>query len=304
MAEDTELELLITVVVGAADDRTARLACSTLVDRIGGRLVESGDCSDEEPGCRSVTISRAGERGVRAGPASLSRAVRNFLRELGTDYARHRVSCEPPTAWTVIDHPDLVSALVDGGERLLVEAWAGESLLAPGGPTAEDPDETVPAPLPETGGIGEDGRPRPRLRLAVDVVTERRSGAEWPARALATRLSSHVTVLDWSERPPAIRVEMDLGPVLGDLPETVMGAVSTLGGNGWSRLRVRADSAAASWCAAPTPPSGIAAISVSAIEVEPSPGSEATAPGESDPDRAAGGSGINSTASDTTSNQD
>ncbi|WP_460956907.1 hypothetical protein [Parasphingorhabdus pacifica] len=129
MAEDTELELLITVLVGAADEDAARTACTTLLDSTGGRLVESGDCSDEEPGCWSVTISRAGERGAPAGPATLSRAVRDLLRELGPGYSRHRVSCEPPTAWTVIDDPELLDALVGGGERLLVEAWAGGSEL-------------------------------------------------------------------------------------------------------------------------------------------------------------------------------
>lgn len=272
MAEETELTLLITVVVGATDDQAARTACDALVNRVGGRVVDSGDCSDEEPGCRSVTISRsAGESGPHLGPAALSRAVRNFLRELGPEYSRHRVACEPPTAWTVIDNDELLNALVSGGERLLVEAWADGSLLLPGGSRSGDPDEPAVAAPPHIDDLGEDGRPRPRLRLRVDVITDRRAGAEWPARALASRLSREATVTGGGAQPPMVWIELDLGPALGDLPEIVMNAVSALGGGGWSRLQVRQDSAVARWSAAPTPPSGIAAIELSAVEPRTSP---------------------------------
>ncbi|MCI2423146.1 hypothetical protein MOQ72_37580 [Saccharopolyspora sp. K220] len=266
MAENTELELLITVVVGADDERSARAACRGLVQRIGGRIVASGDCSDEEPGCWSVTISRAcPESGQHV--AGLSRAVRNFLRELGPDYARHRVSCEPPTAWTVVDHPDLVGDLVDGGERLLVEVWAGGSLLL--GRSDADPDEPPEPVAPRISDFDEQGNPRPRLRLRVDVVTERRAGAEWPARAVASRLSPTATVLEYTVDPPLVQVAMDLGPALGDLAEIVLGAVTTLGGNGWSRLQVDEQRAVARWSVAPLPPSGVASIEVSAVDAEP-----------------------------------
>jgi hypothetical protein len=266
MAENTELELLITVVVGADDERSAHAACRGLVQRIGGRIVASGDCSDEEPGCWSVTISRASaETGQHV--AGLSRAVRNFLRELGPDYARHRVSCEPPTAWTVVDHPDLVDDLVDGGERLLVEAWSGGSILF-GRYDAADPDDPSAEVAPSIGDLDEQGRPRPRLRLLVDVVTERRAGAEWPARAVASRLSRTATITEYAVDPPLVQVAMDLGPALGDLPEIVLGAVSALGGNGWSRLRADEHRAVSRWSAAPLPPSGVAGIEVSAVDPE------------------------------------
>lgn len=121
MVED-ELELLITVVVGADDAHRAKSSCGPLLERAGGRVVSCADCSDEEPGCWSVTISRAAETSG-AGQAALSRAVRNFLRELGT--GQSSVSCEPPTAWAVLDDPEVVGDLVNGGERVLVEAWAG-----------------------------------------------------------------------------------------------------------------------------------------------------------------------------------
>ncbi|MEU6269345.1 hypothetical protein [Saccharopolyspora shandongensis] len=276
MTENTELELLIIVVVAADDETAARTACRDLVRRIDGRIVASGDCSDEEPGCWSVTISRASaETGQHV--AGLSRAVRNFLRELGPDYARHRVSCEPPTAWTVVEHPELVGDLVAGGERLLVEAWSGGSILF-GRSDPGDPDEP-PAEAPEgVSDLDERGNPRPRLRLLVDVVTERRAGAEWPARAVASRLSHTAVISEYAVDPPLVRVAMDLGPALGDLPEIVLGAISTLGGNGWSRLRVDEHRATARWSAAPTPPSGVAAIEVSAVEAE---ADEATAGGPS-----------------------
>lgn len=138
---DDELELLITVVLGADDRHSAHTACAGLLERIGGRLVTAADCSDEEPGCWSVSIARrTGETGRHT--AALSRAVRTFLRELGPDFARQHVSCEPPTAWSVVDEPESIGRLVPGGERLLVEAWFDDALAA----------------LPPTGaGAGQNG---------------------------------------------------------------------------------------------------------------------------------------------------
>ncbi|MFD0485921.1 hypothetical protein [Saccharopolyspora erythraea] len=263
MSENTELELLITVVAGAEDERAARDACRGLVRRLDGRIVESGDCSDEEPGCWSVTISCTGAASG-TGPGALSRAVRTFLRELGPDYGRHRVSCEPPTAWTVVDNPELVGDLVAGGERMLVEAWTGGSAAFDSFDPLDDPDEPMPEPDPGPSELDEHGRRRPRLALLVDVVTERRAGAEWPARALASRLSRNAVVVDWAERPPMVRIELDLGPAVGEPPEIVTNAIAQLGGSGWSRLRVDGPRAMARWSAAPTPPSGIAAIELSA----------------------------------------
>ncbi|MGW1679838.1 hypothetical protein [Saccharopolyspora sp. NPDC002376] len=262
MKNNNELELLITVVVGADDERSARTACRELVQNVGGRVVASGDCSDEEPGCWSVTISRdCAETGQHV--AGLSRAVRNFLRELGPDYARHRVACEPPTAWTVVDHPELVGALVSGGERLLVEVWAGDSLMF-GRAETVDPDEPPAPTAPVVAERDEHGRTRPRLALVVDVVTDRRAGAEWPARAVASRLSRTADVVEYSVEPPVVRVSLDLGPAVGKPAEIVQGAVSTLGGNGWSRMSTDESGATARWSAAPMPPSGVSAIEVTA----------------------------------------
>src|SRR4030081_3511994 len=145
------LELLITVVVGAEGDGQAREACRALLRRIGGRVIESSDCSDEEPGCWSVTLRQYnGDPAMPVGNASLANTVRRFMRGLGPGFATSRVSCEPPTAWTVLDDPELVEVLVPGGERLLVEVWAGGSPLSVGDGNARgETPPTDPAPPPE-----------------------------------------------------------------------------------------------------------------------------------------------------------
>lgn len=123
-AED--LELLVTVVVEAADEQQARTACEQLVGRVGGRVVAARDCSDEEPGCWSVAITAASaEKATHSVSGSLGRAVRTFVRGLGDEFPTPRVACAPPTAWTVLDDPELISRVVPGAERMLVEAWAG-----------------------------------------------------------------------------------------------------------------------------------------------------------------------------------
>lgn len=271
-----EIELLITVVVSADGDRDAREACAGLLSRIGARIVESGDCSDEEPGCWSVTIGRVvRDAGPAPGTVALSRAVRQVLRELGPEYARYRVACEFPTAWTVIDSCELVEALVAGGERLLVEAWAGPSAL-PGGSagvrcrTRDDPDEP-PWPVgPEPRGRGEpkDHREDGRLSLVVDVIAERSSGAQWPSRAIASLLSRTITLVDCTGHPPMLRVRLDLGPVAGNPAEVVTAAAARLGQAGWSwagwsRPREHEGAVTTRWSAAPTPPSGVAALELS-----------------------------------------
>jgi hypothetical protein len=252
MPSDTELELLITAVVGAADEAGARACCEPLRQRLGARVVECLDCSDEEPGCWSVMLGRGGPGGS-AHPGALSRAVRTLLRELGEDFARLRVSCEPPTAWTVLDDPELVQQLVDGGERLLVEAWAGGSPL----PTGGAPPEPEPARHQDV--------PSTRLKLLVDVVTDRRSGAEWPARALASRLCRGAEIISSEEQPPVVRVALDLGQRPGEPADVVVQAADLLGDGalgteGWSRVRERERAAVKRWSAPTTPRSGIAAV--------------------------------------------
>src|SRR5262249_27494152 len=129
---EQDLRLLISVVVSAEDERQAHDACRDLVDRIDGRIVEAADCSDEEPGCWSGTIGKdLPAVQVHNDAAALARSVRTFVRELAPDSPLPRVCCEPPTAWTVLDDPELIGQLVNGAERLLVEAWSEQAPFQP-----------------------------------------------------------------------------------------------------------------------------------------------------------------------------
>lgn len=119
--------LLITVVVEAADEQQARAACDALISRDGAQVLDARDCSDEEPGCWAVIITEPSpEKATHNVSAALARSVRTFVRGLGDAFPTPRVACEPPTAWTVLDDPELINGLVPGAERVLVEAWAGD----------------------------------------------------------------------------------------------------------------------------------------------------------------------------------
>ena len=118
IAEDL-VELLLSVVVTAETDEQARESCERLVRLIDGWVVRTQDCSDEEPGCWSVTIAK-----MWPGDAtSPSEVIRDFVRTLGDEVPEPRVAFDAPTAWTVLDDPELLDQLVSGAERILVEAW-------------------------------------------------------------------------------------------------------------------------------------------------------------------------------------
>ncbi|WP_052684633.1 hypothetical protein [Lentzea aerocolonigenes] len=143
MSED-DLVLLITVVVEAADEQQALAACDALISRTGGQVVDARDCSDEEPGCWAVVITRPSqEKATHNVSAALARTVRTFVRGLADGFPTPRVACEPPTAWTVLDDPELISGLVPGAERVLVEAWAGDDPFGAG--TARDKSPVRPS---------------------------------------------------------------------------------------------------------------------------------------------------------------
>jgi hypothetical protein len=290
---DDHVELLVTVVLAAESDEAARSACRDLTWQVEGRVVESTDCSAEEPGCWSVTLRvPSEERATHNIAAPLARAVRNFVRGLGPDFVVPRVSCEPPTAWTVLDDPDAVAALVTGAERLLVEAWHGDDPY-PGGsaaagatatenwpttePPADDPDDPEPmtgkhaavkvaAPPPPQGddeGTGTGDEPGCRLSLRVDVATSRAAGAEWQARALASRISRDATLTGITEHDGVLSVLVDLGTTRTPAPQTVQTAVSALDRPGWSALRWEGETAITTWTARPRPESGITELELS-----------------------------------------
>jgi hypothetical protein len=300
---DDHVELLVTVVLAAESDQAARSACQDLMWQVEGRIVESGDCSAEEPGCWSVTMRvPSEERATHNIGAPLARAVRQFVRSLGPEFVIPRVSCEPPTAWTVLDDPDAVPTLVEGAERLLVEAWYGDDPY-PGAPTtAAAPTAAAPAdpepepvhateitrvnPEPSPAVTAESGATEPRtatppvvwqpppsgedgaevgcrLWLRVDVATSRAAGAEWQARALASRISRDATLTGITEHDGVLSVLVDLGTARTPPPQTVLTAVSALDRPGWSALRWEGETAITTWTAHPRPESGITELELS-----------------------------------------
>jgi hypothetical protein len=256
MSEE-DLELLITVVVGADDEQQARAACAGLLGRVDGRVVRASDCSDEEPGCWSVTISALSpEQSTHNVAGALARAVRGFVRLLGDDFPVPRVACEPPTAWTVLDDPGPLDAVVPGAERLLVEVWAGG-----------DPDRRVEAPksevepeqVPTTSGI--------RLLLKVDVATDRAAGAEWQARAVASRVSGGGRITRVAPHGRLLSVYFDLGSTVDSPTTALLNAVSSVGRSGWSAVEWNGDVVTTRWSATPEPESGITALELTATPV-------------------------------------
>ncbi|WP_238412262.1 hypothetical protein [Saccharothrix deserti] len=285
---EEDLELLITAVVAADDEQQARAACAGLLSQVGGRVVRAFDCSDEEPGCWSVTISLvSGERATQNVAGALARAVRTFVRRLGDEFPTPRVACEPPTAWTVLEDPALLDGLVPGAERLLVEAWAGGD---PGhqGPEHHDPKHNDPEQRrPERGGPeqdereGQDGLDQPdesepeqaadaepepgtRLSLRVDVATDRTAGAEWQARAVASRVARSGKITRVAPHGHLLSVHIDLGANVNSPTVALHDAVASLGRSGWSAVEWSGGSASIRWSATPVPPAGIAALELTA----------------------------------------
>ncbi|MCP2262044.1 hypothetical protein LX15_005776 [Streptoalloteichus tenebrarius] len=266
---DEELELLVTAVVAADGAAQARAACRALQERVGGRVVETVDCSDEDPGCWSVTVRvTPGERVGSTAAAALSRSVRSLLRALGPGFATGRVSCEPPTAWTVVDDPDLVALLVPGGERLLVEAWTGTGWQPASGdfaPGTPDLPESDAEPEPVDDGTG------PRLRLWVDVATDREAGAQWQSRAVASRVTREARLTGVARHATAIRVGFDLGRVDGDPARAVERVVAALGGTGWTPPERTERTVVSGWRRADPPMTGVVAVEVAAEIPSPVP---------------------------------
>lgn len=257
-----DLELLITAVVAADDEQQARAACAALLRQVGGAVVRALDCSDEEPGCWSVTISLvSGERATQNVAGALARAVRAFVRRLGDEFGVPRVACEPPTAWTVLEDPVLLDGLVPGAERLLVEAWAG------GDPqqsrTRQPADAAAGAEAPS--GPGEGGSDTgTRLTLRVDVATDRSAGAEWQARAVASRVAHSGKITRVAPQGHLLSVHVDLGSSVNSPTVALQDAMASLGRSGWSQVRWSAGVGSTRWSATPPPPAGIAALELTA----------------------------------------
>lgn len=305
-----DLELLITAVVAADDEQQARAACAGLLHQVRGRVVRAVDCSDEEPGCWSVTISGvSGERVTQNVAGALARAVRAFVRRLGDEFPIPRVACEPPTAWTVLEDPALLDGPVPGGERLLVEAWAGgdphrddpqrneqqrteqqrteppntepqrtdaphaeprhtEHRPEPAGAGPAEPGAAVsppPDPAPDPAADPTDvPEPGTRLSLRVDVATDRSAGAEWQARAVASRVARSGKITRVAPHGHLLSVHIDLGSSVNSPTVALHDAVASLGRSGWSPVEWSDGSGSIRWSATPVPPAGIAALELTA----------------------------------------
>jgi hypothetical protein len=293
-----DLELLITAVVAADDERQAHAACAALLRQVGGRVVRAFDCSDEEPGCWSVTISLlSGERATQNVAGALARAVRTVVRRLGDEFPTPRVACEPPTAWTVLEDPALLDGLVPGAERLMVEAWAGgdpqRNSPQRNSPQQVDPRQHDPRrndwrhddpghddPGHDDPGHDPQGRPDDEpvsdrvipaepeaatwLSLRVDVATDRSAGAEWQARAVASRVARSGKITRVAPHGHLLSVHVDLGSSANSPTVALQDAVTSLGRSGWSDVEWSDGSGSTRWSAAPVPPTGIAALELTA----------------------------------------
>jgi hypothetical protein len=102
-----------------------------------------------------------------------------------------------------------------------------------------------------------------RLTLRVDVATSRAAGAEWQARALASRISRNGTLTGITERDGVLSVLVDLGTTRTPASQTVLTAVSALDRPGWSALRWEGETAITTWTARPRPESGITELELS-----------------------------------------
>ena len=255
---EQDLRLLISVVVSAEDERQAHDACRDLVDRIGGRVVEAADCSDEEPGCWSVTIGKdLPSVQVHNDAAALARSVRTFVRELAPDSPLPRVCCEPPTAWTVLDDPELIGKLVEGAERLLVEAWSEQAPFQP--VSYQEPATPEPVPVEHTT----------RLRLQVDVAVLHPAGAQWQARALASRITEAATITEVTQGGDGVSVHLDLGRWPQEPAQAVAAAAEALGRPEWSPMELRPDGTVSQrWLDILRPTSGITSLELVADVAE------------------------------------
>ena len=151
-------------------------------------------------------------------------------------------------------------------ERILVEAWHGTDPY-PGAEPVAAPAAAQPAPEEPAAAPVRRGAPPAddscRLTLRVDVATDRPAGAEWQARALASRISRTATLAGITERDGVLSVLVDLGTARMPASQTVLTAVSALDRPGWSALRWEGETAITTWTAKPKPNSGITELELS-----------------------------------------
>lgn len=134
---------------------------------------------------------------------------------------------------------------------------AGPAVTPAVNPTA-DPAESPTAPpadVPE---------PATRLSLRVDVATDRSAGAEWQARAVASRVARSGKITRVAPHGHLLSVHIDLGSSVNSPTVALHDAVASLGRSGWSPVEWSDGSGSIRWSATPVPPAGIAALELTA----------------------------------------
>lgn len=299
---DPKLELMVTVVLTASDERQARASCQQLLERVGGIVTHAADLLDEEPGCWTVTTTllRTAPSVADGSPEEvMTAAARRLLTEIDPALDGE-LTCEPPTAWAVIDNAEAVGAVVDGGERLMLEVWFGTASLTPATPPrprsatserlvvssrdlpAEDtPVDNVDLADDEAGVLAgeattdedvtdedpldelEEQRPD-RLLLWVAVAPDPLGGARWQATALSSRITRHAAVIEVIELDDMTCVGLDLGLLDRSPSAAVMAAVAALGRPGWTPVSCVDGMVTTRWTADPPPNAGVLALEFTA----------------------------------------
>lgn len=299
---DPKLELMVTVVLTASDERQARAACQRLLDRVGGIVTHAADLLDEEPGCWTVTttlLRTAPPAGDGSQAEVMTAAARLLLTEI--DPALNgELTCEPPTAWAVIDNAEAVGAVVDGGERLMLEVWFGTASLAPATPPrprsatserlvvsprdlpAEDTptdgedvaddeavvlvgEDTADEDVPDDDPLDDVEEEHPdRLLLWVAVAPDPLGGARWQATALSNRITRYAAVVEVIELDDMTCVGLDLGLLDRSPSAAVMAAVAALGCPGWTPVSCVDGMVTTRWTADPPPNVGVLALEFTA----------------------------------------
>ena len=114
-------------------------------------------------------------------------------------------------------------------ERLLVEAWSEQAPFQPS--SYQEP--VVPEPVPVEH--------KTRLRLRVDVAVQHPAGAQWQARALASRVTEAATITAVTQGGDGVSVHLDLGRWPQPPQQVVTDAAEALGRPEWSPMELGPD---------------------------------------------------------------
>ena len=100
--------------------------------------------------------------------------------------------------------------------------------------------------------------------LRVDVAADRSAGAEWQARAVASRVARSGKITRVAPHGHVLSVHLDLGSSIDSPTVALLDAVSSLGRSGWTPVEWSGGSAVTRWSATPVPTAGITALELTA----------------------------------------